>query len=82
MKNKLTLRLDSSLINRAKKHAERRGTSVSKMVADYFSIIDEKENSITNPDLPPVTASLTGILKNKDIQDEDYKTHLEEKYLK
>lgn len=82
MKNKLTLRLDSSLINRAKKHAERRGTSVSKMVADYFSIIDEKENSITTPDLPPVTASLTGILKNKDIQDEDYKTHLEEKYLK
>lgn len=82
MKNKLTLRLDSSLINRAKKHAEHRGTSVSKMVADYFSILDEKENSITTPDLPPVTASLTGILKNKDVQDEDYKTHLEEKYLK
>ena len=80
MKNKLTLRLDDSLIRRAKKRAKQKGTSVSQMVADYFALI-ETEQSTTDRDLPPITASLTGILKNKEVQEEDYKRHLEEKYL-
>lgn len=33
-------------------------------------------------ELPPVTVSLSGILKNVDIQEEDYKSYLEEKHLK
>ncbi len=81
MKNKLTLRLDDSLIKRAKKRAKEKGTSVSQMVADYFALI-ESERSITKRRLPPITASLAGILKNEDIKEEDYKKHLEEKYLK
>ncbi|MFH5834395.1 DUF6364 family protein [Halalkalibaculum sp. DA384] len=81
MKSKLTLRLDDSLIRRAKKRAKQKGTSVSQMVADYFALIETEQPSI-NRDLPPITASLTGILKNKEVQEEDYKKHLEEKYLK
>ncbi|MEX0660521.1 MAG: DUF6364 family protein [Balneolaceae bacterium] len=81
MKNKLTLRLDDSLIKRAKKRAKQEGTSVSQMVADYFSLIDS-EQSITGRELPPITASLTGILKKEDIREDDYKKHLEEKYLR
>ncbi|MFH5886464.1 DUF6364 family protein [Halalkalibaculum sp. DA3122] len=81
MKSKLTLRLDESLIRRAKKRAKQKGTSVSQMVADYFALIETEQPSI-NRDLPPITASLTGILKNKEVQEEDYKKHLEEKYLK
>lgn len=81
MKNKLTLRLEDSLIKRAKKYAERKGVSVSRLVADYFAVIDEIEPSESLNNLPPVTASLTGILKNSDINSDDYKTHLEEKYL-
>lgn len=80
MKSKLTLRLDDSLIKRAKKHAKKKGTSVSQMVADYFALI-EKEDSSSNQKLPPVTASLAGILKNTDIREEDYKKHLEDKFL-
>ncbi|MEX0906657.1 MAG: DUF6364 family protein [Balneolaceae bacterium] len=84
MKNKLTLRLESSLIKRAKKHAKRKGTSVSRLVADYFAIMDKEEPDSSDGirELPPVTASLAGILKHKDIQDEEYKAYLEEKYLK
>jgi hypothetical protein len=81
MKNKLTLRLDDSLIKRAKKRAKQKGTSVSKMVADYFAII-ETEPTSSNHKLPPITASMAGILKNADIQEDDYKKHLENKYMK
>ncbi|HKI47125.1 MAG TPA: DUF6364 family protein [Balneolales bacterium] len=81
MKNKLTLRLDDSLIKRAKKRAKQKGTSISQMVADYFALI-ETEHVSSERELPPITASLAGILKNTDIQEEDYKKHLEDKYLK
>lgn len=81
MKNKLTLRLEDSLIKRAKKRARQKGTSVSQMVADYFALIDAEMPSI-NRDLPPITASLAGILKNKESKEEDYKKHLEIKNLK
>lgn len=39
MKSKLTLRLDEGLKERAKRLAERRGTSVSKIVEDYFRVL-------------------------------------------
>lgn len=80
MKKKLTLRLDDSLIKRAKKRAKQKGTSVSQMVANYFALIDT-EQPPTDRELPPITASLSGILKDKEIREEDYKTHLEEKHL-
>ncbi len=82
MKNKLTLRLDDSLIKRAKKRARQKGTSLSQMVADYFALFVENEPVPSERELPPITASLAGILKNTDIREEDYKKHLEEKYLK
>jgi len=81
MKNKLTLRLDDSLIKQAKKHARKKGTSVSQMVADYFSLLESNQPRETQ-ELPPITSSLTGILKIKDVEEEDYKRYLEEKYLK
>jgi len=80
MKSKLTLRLEDSLIKRAKKRAKQKGTSVSQMVANYFALIETEQPS-TDRKLPPITSSLTGILKNKEVQEEDYKKHLEEKYL-
>lgn len=81
MKNKLTLHLDESLINRAKKRAKQKGTSVSKIVADYFALIDT-DKSPTESTLPPITSSLIGILKTEGSDEKDYKKHLEEKYLK
>jgi len=81
MKNKLTLRLDDSLIRRAKKYAKQHQTSVSQMVADYFALM-ETEQPAKDRSLPPITASLAGILKDKDIREDDYKDYLEQKYLK
>lgn len=80
MKNKLTLRLDDSLIKQAKKYARKKGTSVSQLVANYFSALEEDADS--SEKLSPITSSLIGILKDSDIEEKDYKNYLEEKYLK
>jgi hypothetical protein len=80
MKDKLTLRLERKLIQEAKKQARKEGTSVSQMVSDYFKALQIKNEKDTPDDLPPKTASLSGIIKA--IPDEsDYKKHLEDKYL-
>lgn len=68
MKSKLTLRLDDRLKERAKQLAKQRGTSVSKIVEDYFRLLlrepskesdaedPEEANGNTVPDdLPPRT---------------------------
>jgi len=81
MKNKLTLRLDESLIKNAKKHAREKGTSVSRLVADYFALIGKRHSS-SKDELPPLTASLSGIMKDTEITEEDYKRYLTDKHLK
>jgi hypothetical protein len=79
MNTKLTLRMDESIVRKAKMEAKRRGKSVSRMVAEFFESIGLEQTS--EKDLPPTTASLVGILKGKEISEEDYKKHLQEKYL-
>ena len=78
MNTKLTLRMDETIVRKAKIEAKRRGKSVSRMVADFIESIGQQQAS--EKDLPPTTASLVGILKGKEISEEDYKTHLREKY--
>ena len=79
MNTKLTLRMDQSLIRKAKVEAQRRGKSVSRMVAEYF---DSLAPRFTVPEhLPPVTSSLLGVLKDKSVSESDYKRHLREKHL-
>ena len=78
MQTKLTLRLESQLIEQAKEHAKQQGKSLSQIVADYFLIFTEKSKQ---PKISPVTQSLVGILKPSNLEQSDYKKHLEEKYL-
>jgi hypothetical protein len=79
MNTKLTLRLDDRLIHRAKHAAEKRGKSVSQMVADYFDSLDGKAQ--TTSDYPPITSMLLGSLRGKSVSKEDYQRHLRDKYL-
>jgi len=80
MNTKLTLRLDENLIKSAKNYATISGKSVSQMVADYFYLLDIK--SIKKPEkLSPIVKSLTGSLKDADLDEPDYKIYLEDKYL-
>ena len=79
MQTKLTLRLEKALVEKAKLYAEQSGKSVSQMVADYFSTLDE-DVSTELSDLPPLTRSLSGVL-SKDVTEQDYYGYLETKHL-
>lgn len=79
MNTKLTLRLEQHLIEEAKTEAARRGKSLSRMVADFFESLSHQP-ATGNDDLPPITRSLYGIIKESPVDEDDYKKHLEEKY--
>ncbi len=79
MNTKLTLRLDDRLIRNAKRHSTKSGKSVSKLVADYFSLIDAEED-VPGTKITPRVRSLVGALKGAKVTQEDYRRHLEDKY--
>ena len=80
MNTKLTLRLEKDLIKVAKSHASNIGKSVSQLVADYFYLLDKKSSNKT-VQLTPIVKSLKGSLKNHGVNESDYKSYLEDKYL-
>ena len=77
MQTKLTLRMEDSVIRKAKRLARNRGTSVSRLISEY---ITNEPDDRTIKELPPVTASMVGVLGEKG-KEEDYKKYLEDKYL-
>jgi hypothetical protein len=79
MNTKLTLRLDEDLIKKVKTYAAKRGISLSELVANYFAMLLVERDK--EDELPPKLASLKGILKNKNIHENDYKKYVERKYL-
>jgi len=80
MNTKLTLRLDDELIKTAKRHSDRSGKSVSQLVADYFTLIDSAETPLAGA-LTPRVKSLLGALSGAMVDEQDYRKHLEDKYL-
>lgn len=77
MQSKLTLRLDDQLIAKAKEQAKTQGTSVSVLVAQYFSLLG---HSTEDSELSPTVLKLKGLLRGADTSLEDYRQHLEEKH--
>lgn len=82
MQSKLTLRLDSDLIEHAKKHAEKMGKSLSHLVATYFYLVDKHlpKSKTKETELPPMTRALKGALKQSKGTTKDYHRYLESKY--
>jgi hypothetical protein len=77
MNTKLTLRMDDALIERAKLHSERSGKSLSRLVSDFFSAIDEPAAAGA---ITPRVRSLVGALSSTTLTEDDYRRHLEEKH--
>ena len=80
MATKLTLRIDEELIARAKTYAKRSGKSVSRLVADFFALLNPIDEEGTYKTTPKVK-SLHGLLRDATIDFDDYKKHIEQKYL-
>ena len=78
MQTKLTLRVEDSLIQQAKDYAKEHDKSLSQIVADYFRALTESQQRLENA---PITQSLIGVLNASEFDEEDYKKHLEDKYL-
>lgn len=80
MITKLTLRVNSLLIQEAKAYAKQHNKSVSQIVGDYFSVLNNLIKPSSTQSLP-LTKSLKGVLKNSKVSEDDYLQHLHEKYL-
>jgi hypothetical protein len=80
MQTKLTLRIDGDLIARAKSYAHKSGKSVSQLVSDYLELLPEPGQRQPRP-LTPIVESLRGSLAGSGLDEDDYRRHLEKKYL-
>jgi hypothetical protein len=72
---KLTLSVDPDVVERAKRFAERRGTSLSDLVERY---LDRLTREAPRASQPPVLARLRGILAGG--EPDGHRKHLERKY--
>lgn len=73
---KLTLSIDERVIERARQLAEAERTSISSLVEDYLDRLTRARDPQGDP---PILARLRGILAGADP--EEYRRHLERKYL-
>ncbi|PKP09919.1 MAG: hypothetical protein CVU09_09835 [Bacteroidetes bacterium HGW-Bacteroidetes-4] len=82
MNTKLTLTIEHSLIDKAKKYAKGKGRSLSDIIENYLKVII-KEDNVKVIDSTPIVSSLRGAFKAP--KDFDYKNELakelSEKYL-
>lgn len=76
---KLTLSVDETVVERAKRYAAREGTSVSRLVEAYLGLLAQPARA-SHGELPPITRRLAGALKGAREDREAYQRHLERKY--
>lgn len=72
---KLTLSVDASVIERARRYSERHHTSISRLVTQFLATLDPDE---TRP-LSPAVERLSGIVRG-DATIDDYREYLVAKY--
>lgn len=73
---KLTLSVDATVIDEAKRYAHGRGSSLSAIVETYLKSVSS--GRAKQPLKTPVLRALKGILKRAELS--DYRAHLESKY--
>lgn len=80
MDKKLTLSLDDSIIERAKKYAKSHNVSVSKLIESYLRSLTSKTSGVS--EITPLVESLSGVIKMDENQDykADYTNFLMDKY--
>jgi hypothetical protein len=82
MDNKLTLKLDIEVIERAKVYAQKKNTSLSKLVQSYLELLTTSGKNDPD-DITPLVKSLSGIIPtSKTDYKKAYRTHLTKKYSK
>ena len=79
MDAKLTLKLDSSVIQRAKQYAKERNISLSKLIENYLSAL--LGTQVKKVEISPLVESLTGVIDLNEVSEQkEYGDYLSEKY--
>ncbi len=79
MNTKLTLTIEQSLIEKAKRYAKGKGRSLSDIVENYLKVMIKEDNTkVIDP--TPIASSLRGSFKAP--KDFDYKKELSERLSK
>ena len=79
MDTKLTLKLNKSIIDRAKEYAKGKNISLSKMIENYLQAVTNKQGK--EIEISPLVESLTGVIRQKKSDyKKDYTKYLSEKY--
>jgi hypothetical protein len=79
MPTKLTLTIEKSVIERAKKYAKSQGRSLSNLIEEYLKSVSGEPQEQTEIALSPEIKSLYGSVKDKNI---DYKEVIADEILK
>ncbi len=82
MSKKLTLSIDETTIEKAKRYAKKKKKSLSKLVQEYLQYVAERENDNLESELTPTVKKLLGSvrIKEESIEEARFK-YLKEKYL-
>jgi hypothetical protein len=83
MDNKLTLKLDNQIIERAKIYARKKNTSLSKLIEAYLQFLTTTIKSDLN-ETTPLVKSLSGVLSTSKVVEtkDSYKKYIGKKYSK
>ncbi len=81
MDTKLTLKLDTDIIEKAKLYAKKKNISLSKLIENYLDFLTDNKEKIA---VTPFVKSLSGTITLPSDYDykESYKDHLSKKYTK
>ena len=77
MNTKLTLTIEESVIENAKKYAKGKGRSLSNLIENYLRAITKDQNATTEGELTPIVKSMKGSFTKPDSF--DYKSLLSKK---
>ncbi|MFW6326726.1 MAG: DUF6364 family protein [Bacteroidota bacterium] len=82
METKLTLRLNDSIIKKAKIYAQNHNISLSKMVESYLNSITQQKEEDEKISITPLVESLSGVIDLPADFDykKEYRDYLEKKY--
>jgi predicted metalloendopeptidase len=80
MENKLTLKLNENVIEKAKEYAKKQNTSLSKLVEAYLNLLTQETTE--EIEITPLVKSLSGVIKIEDEEDikMEYVDYLQDKY--
>jgi len=77
--SKLTLSVEDAVVQRAKRYASKRGTSVSRLVEQYLDLVSRPAPG-QDEDLTPLLKQIRAETKGVSVEVADYHRYLERKY--